>query len=616
MNCVFDIETDGLNPTKIHVVSYMTTDMDEPVSIFDYDQMRVFFSRAYTFVGHNIWRYDLPAIKKILGSTVPDSEVYDTLPISWYINHDRTRSHGLAAYGEDFGVPKPKIDDWENLTPEEYAHRCEEDVKINMKLYKELEAKLDALYGSPEEVKKIVAYLNFKMKCAADQEQLGWSFDKDKAQQHHDTLVQLQAEKMEELSKAMPKNPIFAKRTRPKVMYKKDGTLSSHGQRWVELTKKLGLPESTESANELINMEDGNPNSTDQVKYWLESLGWEPQTFKFVKNKTTGEEKSIPQVRRDGELCPSVLELVDRDPAVELLDGLTVIQHRLGIFKAFLECEEGGVLRASVSGFTNTLRFRHARPLVNLPGVDKPWGKEIRECLVSGDGYKMYGADMVSLEDTTKRHYMQPLDPKYVEEMQKPGFDPHLDLAKFAGAVTQEEIDDYNAGNRPDLKALRKSYKVVNYSATYGVGAAKLSRETGMTHSQCQKLLDAFWQRNWSVRETANRCRIRTVLGSTWLQNPVSGFWHSLRSEKDAFSTLNQSTGVYCFDSWVYICKKVHGVPIVGQFHDEIIALEPDNEEGMGDKLKQAIQTVNGKIKLNVPLDIDYSVGKNYAEVH
>ena len=83
------------------------------------------------------------------------------------------------------------------------------------------------------------------------------------------------------------------------------------------------------------------------------------------------------------------------------------------------------------------------KPLVNLPGVDKPWGKEIRGCLIAPEGYTLCGSDMVSLEDTTKRHYMQPLDPDYVAEMSLDGFDPHLSLAVFAGAITQAEYDFY-----------------------------------------------------------------------------------------------------------------------------------------------------------------------------
>ena len=147
-------------------------------------------------------------------------------------------------------------------------------------------------------------------------------------------------------------------------------------------------------------------------------------------------------------------------------------------------------MKAEIDGLTNTLRFKHKKPLVNLPGVDRPWGKEVRGCLTAPQGYVLCGADMTSLEDTCKRHYMHPYDPAYVFEMSQDGFDPHLDLAKHAGAVSQDDIDAYNQGNKPELKALRKNYKVVNYSATYGVGAAKLSRTTGLPAHECQALLD------------------------------------------------------------------------------------------------------------------------------
>ena len=186
-----------------------------------------------------------------------------------------------------------------------------------------------------------------------------------------------------------------------------------------------------------------------------------------------------------------------------------------------VDSERDGYVQASVAGFTNTLRFRHARPLVNLPSVDKPYGEEIRGCLTAPEGYTLCGADMTSLEDTTKRHYMKPLDPDYVAEMSKDGFDPHLDLAKHAGVVTQEDIDKHNTGER-SLKSLRKNYKVVNYSATYGVGKHTLSRNTGMSEDEAQTLLDAFWSRNWSVEKVSKDARTRTLGGHTWLYNPVS----------------------------------------------------------------------------------------------
>jgi DNA polymerase I-like protein with 3'-5' exonuclease and polymerase domains len=280
-----------------------------------------------------------------------------------------------------------------------------------------------------------------------------------------------------------------------------------------------------------------------------------------------------------------------------------------------VEAEDNGYVQATIAGFTNTLRFRHAKPLVNLPSVDKPYGKEIRGCLVAPEGYTLCGADMTSLEDTTKRHYMKPLDPNYVAEMSKEGFDPHLDLAKHAGVITQEDIDKHNSGER-SLKALRKNYKVVNYSATYGVGAAKLARETGMDKKEAQALLDAFWSRNWSVEKVAEELRVKERRGYMWLQNPVSKFWYSLRSDKDRFSTLNQGTGVFCFDSWVKECR-LRGLKTIGQFHDEVVVLVKEGfEDWTKTQMEISISKTNESIKLNVDLGIDVQFGNTYAEIH
>ena len=614
MPVVFDIETDGLLDvlTKIHVLSWMGTD-GQVHHTHDYEAMRIFFTEADVLVGHNIIRFDIPAVEKVLGIKV-NARLVDTLAISWYLNHDRMK-HGLEGYGVDYGVPKPVIDDWDNLTPQQYAHRCDEDVKINSRLWRELDTKLNKLYKDPEDKARLIDYLSFKLDCAKEQEQLQWRLDVEKAQEAYDTILALKTEKVEQLADAMPKRVLERMATRPKVMHKKDGTLSSHGERWVALCKEYYQPITAQSFKVKTGEERGNPNSNDQVKDWLYSLGWEPRTYKFLRDKATGEERQIEQVRKDSELCESVRQLSSVDPAVDLLDGLTVLTHRAGILKSFLEGHVDGYLQATVAGLTNTFRFKHMKPLVNLPGVDKPYGDVIRGCLTSPDGYTLAGADMTSLEDTTKRHYMKPLDPDYVEEMSKEGFDPHLDLAKHAGVVTQQDIDMHNSGQR-SLKALRKNYKVVNYSATYGVGAAKLARETGMKQGEAKKLLDAFWSRNWSIEKVASSLRTRELFGSMWLQNPVSGFWHSLRSDKDRFSTLNQSTGVYCFDSWVKECRGM-GLETIGQFHDEVIVLTKEGDEDKVENImSMGIDNVNHTVNLNVPLGIDVQFGPNYSEIH
>ena len=166
------------------------------------------------------------------------------------------------------------------------------------------------------------------------------------------------------------------------------------------------------------------------------------------------------------------------------------------------------------------------------------------------------------------------------------------------------------------LKAVRSQYKAVNYSAVYGVGKAKLARTLDISAKEAAKLIEDYWKRNFSVRKAGERFEMKTVGPYMWVKNPVSGFWHNLRSEKDAFSTVNQSTGVYAFDTWLYFVRQ-QGVVINFQMHDEKGSyLSSGNEGGHKQKLLTAIDKTNDKLKLNVKLFVDVQTGNNYAETH
>lgn len=472
------------------------------------------------------------------------------------------------------------------------------------------------------DVLRFIRYLSFKMDCLREQEENPLTLDVPKAQKHFDELSQLIQEKTEALSKVMPKVPDQVKR-KPKNCYKQDGTYSKLGKEWFDTLRSLNLPDDTEG-EVVVSYKEGNPQSTIQIKEWLESLGWEPCHFKYTRNKITGEEKKIPQVRysnnsdpRKGQLTDSVLRLKEREPKLELLEGLTVAQHRKAIFEGYLKAHRGGKIVSSAGGFTNTLRLKHRAPIVNLPGVDAEWGKEIRGCLVAPEGCVMVGSDVGSLESCTKRHFMWDYDPEYVTEMSAEGFDEHLDLAKHAGAITEEDLEGYKEGNRPDLKPLRSQYKATNYSAVYGVGSPKLARELGTTQKKAQALLDAYWKRNWAVKKLAEDQYVKTLKdGSMWLKNPVSGFYYSLRYAKDTFSTLNQGTGVFIFDSWVMRMRR-KGIHPQAQVHDEVLLCVPNGGESrVKEVLFESMGEVNDTLKLNVEIGVDVKFGGNYAEVH
>lgn len=117
---IFDIEANGFNADKIWCLA--TNKKVGQIATDNYDKMRSFLTNSKILVGHNIIRYDIPTVERILNIKVT-ARLVDTLALSWYLEPERDR-HGLEEYGEEFGVPKPKIDDWENLSVEEYMHRC------------------------------------------------------------------------------------------------------------------------------------------------------------------------------------------------------------------------------------------------------------------------------------------------------------------------------------------------------------------------------------------------------------------------------------------------------------------------------------------------------------
>jgi hypothetical protein len=466
-----------------------------------------------------------------------------------------------------------------------------------------------------EQAMRLIQYLGFKLDCAREQEVNPIFVDVDFVKGNFEKLSEMQAQKVAELSNVMPKKPIYKQSTKPKILYKKDGDLSANGEKWFELLKEMKLPPNTVGpVNVLIGWQEGNPNSHEQVKDWLFSLGWKPKTFKYVK-EDDGTERSIPQIKSGDELCESVVQLAEEVPEIQLLVDMGIIQHRKAVFKSFLDNQKDGRITASIGGLTNTFRFQHRKPIVNLPKVDKPWGKEVRGSIVAPEGQLLCGSDMVSLEDTTKRHYMKPFDPDYVEEMCQEGFDPHLDLAAFAGAVTRNEVEKHKNGEI-NLKAIRSKYKAANYSCVYGVGKAKLARTIGITPKEAEKLIEDYWKRNFSVKKAVETFEIKVVGPNMWVKNPVSGFWHNLRSEKDAFSTVNQSTGVFAFDTWLYFVRQ-QGVVVNFQMHDEKGSyLEIGQEETHKNKLLTAIKKTNEKLKLNVELSVDVQFGSNYAQTH
>jgi len=280
--------------------------------------------------------------------------------------------------------------------------------------------------------------------------------------------------------------------------------------------------------------------------------------------------------------------------------------------------------------------------------------------MIAPEGYVCIGADLSSIEDKCKQISIFPYDPEYVKSMNVVGWDAHLNLGQKAGFFTPDEVQFYKwfkskdktviIGECPDsflglsdkqqheafesLDKKRAISKTGTYSLTYGAGAAKVGEAANIPLKEAKSLHTGYWDINWSVKKFAEdritkdvrgltwirkhkkAGGLTTVNNSTWIWNEHSNLWLFLKNDKDRFSACNQNFGVKVFDIWCYFLLEA-GIEPSFQSHDEVLwYCKEENVEEHKVILDKSVEKLNNYFKPPIPLEIDYKIGKNYAEVH
>jgi hypothetical protein len=187
---------------------------------------------------------------------------------------------------------------------------------------------------------------------------------------------------------------------------------------------------------------------------------------------------------------------------------------------------------------------------------------------------------------------------------------------KMLSAIDQDDLTPEQETILKRLALQRHGGKTTNYAATYGAGGEAIGRAAGVGTAKGDMLHHAYWARNWAIKAIAEDCTVKTSRGMKWLWNPIAKLWVYLRKEKDRFSTLNQSTGTYAFDRWVFHIMG-RRPKLTGQFHDEVIVDLPLNKrEKFTAILKESMDKVNEELKLKVKLDCDVGYGRTYSAIH
>ena len=94
---VFDIETDDVKATKIWCICCIDIDTNQEYS-FTPDNLEAGYEllkSADKLIGHNIIGFDVPVIEQLVGVSLWDKKLVDTLVLSRLFNPVREMSHVL-----------------------------------------------------------------------------------------------------------------------------------------------------------------------------------------------------------------------------------------------------------------------------------------------------------------------------------------------------------------------------------------------------------------------------------------------------------------------------------------------------------------------------------------
>ena len=570
---IFDIETNGLAPTKVWCI--ITKDIDTGViSSYVEGQWPTFniaIAQAQEVIGHNIIGYDIPACEKLLGTDFSACKITDTLVMSRLADPQR-EAHSLGHWGEKLGYPKGDYSDWTHYTHDMLLY-CEQDVNVNHEVYKALLKELKDFKPDSLELEHGVQHI------IQQQIRNGWLLDSPKAR---DLVAELQ-EKSYELEEVVQQVflplPTYIKEIVPKL--KKDGTYSIVGLKFLgERWEEVGGPFSR------IDWPVFNLASRQQIGRYLKHFGWKPKAF---------TETGHPIVSED------ILKNVKGIPEAELIASYLLVGKRIAQVRSWLEAANEDTGR--VHGYVNTNgavtgRMTHSKPnLAQVPSSSSLYGPECRSCWIVPKGYKLVGIDASGLELRMLAHYMNDAD--YTNTILTG--DIHTANQKAAGLDTRNQA------------------KTFIYAYLYGAGDEKIGSIAGGGRVVGKRLKDSF------LKATPALAKLKENVAQSAAKGYITGLDGRkvfIRSEHAALNSCLQSAGSLIMKQALIILDRyaiLWGIDykFVGNIHDEFqVEVREDQASKFGALAASCIEAAGIHFKLRCPLAGEFNVGNSWADTH
>jgi len=576
MKLVFDIETDGLNPSKIHCI--VAIDEHDKVYTFtpdEIDQGVDLLSKADTLIGHNIIGYDIPAIKKLKDVDLTKScNLIDTLLISRLLKPTREGGHSLEMWGYRLKFHKSDQPEWDVFT-EDMLEYCIKDVQLNKKVYEVLLKYSEGFSAESIELETSVA------KILHEQERVGFKFDMEKGVMLLSQLQERMKEVEDEVHKVFKPRWVDEKMVTPKL--KKDGTLSKQGLTEYEYEERYVAKDTTPFMRK--SYQEFNLGSRKQIGEYLQEFGWKPKSFTPTGQPIVDE---------------AVLSKIKTIPQALLIAEFLLLQKRIAQVDSWIEAveEDERVHGFVISTGAITGRMSHRNPnLAQVPSIHSPYGKDCRACWTVNEGYKLVGVDASQLELRMLAHYMK--DKEYINEIING--DIHTANQRTAGLESRDQA------------------KTFIYANIYGAGDAKLGSVVGGNRADGKKLREQFINNTPSFKSLKDQVQRASTRGYV---KGLDGRRILIRHPHASLNTLLQGAGAILMKQALVILNdrfKLESLDakFVANIHDEWqIESKEEIAEHVGKIAVDSIIKAGEHFNLRCPMDGEYKIGDNWSDTH
>ena len=350
-----------------------------------------------------------------------------------------------------------------------------------------------------------------------------------------------------------------------------------------------------------------------------------------------GEEFNIQSPKQLGEVLFEKLEIpypkkkkTSYSTAREILDKIVdyhpivekIIEHRTlnKIYTTYIvgikNCvkEDGKLHTIYTQTLTRTGRLSSIEPnLQNIP-IRYKEGKEIRKAFIPEENSVFLSSDYSQIELRMFAHMSG-------EQNLIDAFKHHLDIH------TKTAMDIYHVSKDEVTKNMRRDAKAVNFGIIYGISSFGLAEDLGVDIKTAKKFLDNYLEtfpeiKNYMdkvIKDAYEKGYVKTIMNRKRKIDELYNTNHMIKvqGERMALNTPVQGSSADILKkAMIDIYNEFNRLNLkskmILQVHDELIFNVKNDEL---EKVKEiVINFMENAYKLNVPLEVDVEIGKNWYD--